>query len=225
MRHWLFHRAIVSRWVREDTSLVGSFCVAAQRLPTLGTLLHLSPLTRRFENNMCDSGHQIAGKSAKLMTREDFGFAYQSGFDLTYRLLRSRGVAPEPAREVTQAAWVRGWERLQQLRNEEFLLTWVNTIALNLHRNWARRDGTWQVLDSTPASMPSLNLAAIDVDRILRNCCASDRSLMEQEMRGVPTREIARRRGVTEGAVRISLLRAHRAARSKVNTAVRKVAA
>ena len=65
-----------------------------------------------------------------MMTREEYGQAYQRGFDLTVRLLLSRGAPRDRAREVAQAAWARGWERLSQLRNESLVVTWVNTIAL-----------------------------------------------------------------------------------------------
>lgn len=40
--------------------------------------------------------------------------------------------------ESAQAAWVRGWGRLGQLRDETLVLTWVNTIALNVYRRLIR---------------------------------------------------------------------------------------
>jgi DNA-directed RNA polymerase specialized sigma24 family protein len=43
------------------------------------------------------------------------------------------------AEEVAQAAWAKGWERLSQLRNESFVVIWVNTIALNVYRSGLRR--------------------------------------------------------------------------------------
>lgn len=68
------------------------------------------------------------------MTRSAFGQAYQAGFERTIRFLISRGAGRDGAQEAAQAAWVRGWERLHQLRNDDMLLTWVNTIALNIYR-------------------------------------------------------------------------------------------
>src|SRR5215831_12592619 len=69
-----------------------------------------------------------------MINRADYGSAYQGGFDRTVRFLSSRGVRRDTAEEIAQEAWVVGWERLGQLRNEELLRTWVNTIALNLYR-------------------------------------------------------------------------------------------
>lgn len=149
------------------------------------------------------------------MTREEYGQAYQRGFNLTVRLLLSRGAARDRAREVAQAAWARGWERLPQLRNDNLVGTWVNTIALNVYRSVLRSEPCYQALPEL-STRGGVNLAAIDVARILRICRPCDRILLEQQMRGVTAQEIARKQGVTETAIRIRLLRARRAARSRV---------
>ena len=75
------------------------------------------------------------------MTVEAYGEAYQRGFDRTIRLLLSRGARNECAREAAQAAWAKGWERINQLRNESVVTTWVNTIALELlSQRYAQRE-------------------------------------------------------------------------------------
>ena len=146
-----------------------------------------------------------------MMTRDEYGQAYQRGFDLTVRLLLSRGAERDRAREVAQAAWARGWERLFQLRNEALVVTWVNTIALNGYRSALRSEPTYQELPEL-STKASVNLAAIDVARILRICRPCDRVLLEQQMRGVTAEEIARKQGVTETAIRIRMLLPHRKA-------------
>lgn len=152
------------------------------------------------------------------MTQEGYGQAYQRGFDLTLRFLRSRGVPSDSAREVSQAAWAKGWERLAQLRNEELVVTWVNTIALNVYRRVKRREGVWNALHDV-STRPGVNLAAIDMARILRICGPGDRALLEQQMKGLTPCEIARQRGIPESAIRIRLLRARRAARLRLEQA------
>jgi DNA-directed RNA polymerase specialized sigma24 family protein len=149
------------------------------------------------------------------MTRDEYGQAYQRGYDLTVRLLLSRGAPRDRAREVAQAAWARGWERLSQLRNDHLVVTWVNTIALNVYRSVLRSEPCYQTLPEL-STKPGVNLAAIDVARILRICRPCDRVLLEQQMRGVTAEELARTQGVTETAIRIRLLRARRAARTRV---------
>jgi DNA-directed RNA polymerase specialized sigma24 family protein len=149
------------------------------------------------------------------MTRDGYGLAYQKGFDLTVRFLLSRGAQREYAMEIAQGAWVRGWERLHQLRDETTVVTWVNTIALNSYRRVMRRDAPAQELPEI-VSPHGIDMAAIDVNRILSSCRPSERALFEQQMYGATTEEIARTQGVTETAIRIRLLRARRATRTRL---------
>ncbi len=145
------------------------------------------------------------------MTSENYGQAYQRGFDSTIRFLRSRGVARDLVGDVAQAAWVKGWERLSQLRNERMVTTWVNAIAINVYRSVLRREKPTAPLTDYPAKA-GLNVAAIDVVRILTFCPARDRALLELQMHGVTAHEIAQMYGVTTTAIRIRLLRARRTA-------------
>jgi DNA-directed RNA polymerase specialized sigma24 family protein len=149
------------------------------------------------------------------MTRDGYGLAYQKGFDLTIRFLLSRGAQREHAMEIAQGAWVRGWERLHQLRDEATVVTWVNTIALNAYRRVMRREAPAQELPEI-VSPHGIDMAAIDINRILNYCRPSERVLFEQQMYGATTEEIARKQGVTETAIRIRLLRARRATRSRL---------
>jgi DNA-directed RNA polymerase specialized sigma24 family protein len=107
---------------------------------------------------------------------------------------------------------VKGWERLGQLRDSNMVLTWMNSIALNIHRSCVRREPFLQTLPelSTP---PKVNLAGIDVGRILQTCKKNDRLVLQRHyLEGYKVQEIARAHGWTETAVRIRLLRARRAA-------------
>lgn len=150
------------------------------------------------------------------VTREGYRQAYQKGFDLTVRFLLSRGAWRDNASEVAQAAWVRGWERLDQLRNERLVLTWVNTIALNLYRSVLRKDPPDQLLPDFKDKAEGVNLAAIDVARVIALCSPLQRDLLEHCMLGATTREIAERHGLSETAVRIRLLRTRRHLRSRI---------
>ena len=150
------------------------------------------------------------------MSREEYGQAYQKGFNLTVRFLLSRGLAYDTAHESAQAAWVRGWERIGQLRNPSMVLTWMNSIALNVHRSCLRREPLLQTLPELPAQ-PNINLAAIDVPRILESCRSSDRIVLQRHyLEGLKVGEIAQQQGWTNTAVRIRLLRARRNARQRL---------
>jgi DNA-directed RNA polymerase specialized sigma24 family protein len=148
------------------------------------------------------------------VTRSAYGQAYQAGFERTIRFLISRGAPRDGAQEAAQAAWVRGWERLNQLRNDEMLLTWVNTIALNIYRRVRQTEERCRQPLPELYSRLRIDMAAIDIARILKFCRPRERRLLELQMQGVTTKEIARHNGVTETAIRIRLMRARRAARA-----------
>jgi DNA-directed RNA polymerase specialized sigma24 family protein len=149
------------------------------------------------------------------MTSDGYGKAYQRGFDLTVRFLISRGVQPDNAEELSQAAWVKGWERLSQLREENFVVLWVNTIALNFYRSWLRKNRLSLAAQDLGLKTTAINVAAIDVARILRFCRPRVRHLLEQSMTGVTPGELADEQGVTETAIRVRLLRARREVRTR----------
>ena len=150
-----------------------------------------------------------------LMTPEGFAAAYESGYHLTMRFLRARGISWEHASDVSQTAWTKGWERLDQLQNDGMVLTWVNTIALNVHRKHLRNEPAWLDLPEIETK-PGVNLAAIDLARILKICGPRDRKYLKYQLSGMSPSEIARLRGVPESAIRVRLLRARRAARRRV---------
>ena len=144
------------------------------------------------------------------MTREEYGTAYQKGYKLPVRFLVSRGLSYDTAQETAQAAWTKGWERLGQLRDTNMVFTWMNSIALNIHRSYIRREPLLQILPELPAP-PKVNLAAIDVRRILKCCKTKDRLVLHRHyIEGYKVQEIAKSQGWTETAVRIRLLRARR---------------
>ena len=155
------------------------------------------------------------------MTKEAYEQAYREGRHYTLRFLLSRGVAHESAEDVAQAAWLRGWERLNQLRNEELVLVWVNTIALNLYRRSLRQERRFQSLQDPMYTSGSVNWAAIDLARILGFCQSRDRLLLEAQIDGSSAKEIAKAAGVSQTAVRIRLFRARRAARKAVEASSR----
>jgi len=144
------------------------------------------------------------------MTRDEFGQAYQKSYNMTVRFLVSKGLSFDAAQETAQAAWAKGWERLGQLRDPSMVLTWMNSIALNIHRSHIRREPMLQTLPEISAA-PQVNLAAIDVRRILKCCKRNDRVVLQRHyLEGYKVQEIAHQNGWTETAVRIRLLRARR---------------
>jgi DNA-directed RNA polymerase specialized sigma24 family protein len=155
------------------------------------------------------------------MTREEYSEAYLSGYDCTVRLLLSRGANGDHAREVSQAAWAKGWEYLHQLRQATMVVPWVNTIALNIFRNLTRHPWTQLPPEITLPQAPGfspLDVAGVVVSRVLELCNPRERLLFEQQMAGMTTHEMAVAHGATETAIRIRLLRARRAVKERLET-------
>lgn len=148
------------------------------------------------------------------MTREDYGQAYRDGFVRTVRFLVSRGVRADTARDLAQSAWTKGWEKQAQLRNDHLVLTWVNTIAINVYRGILRGEPSYVGLSELRTT--EANWAAVDVCRILGLCAPRDRALLRLYLQGWTAEEIALKEGVTTTAIRIRLLRARRRVRSQV---------
>lgn len=149
------------------------------------------------------------------MTDYAYGEAYRAGFDRTVRFLLSRGAACDGAIEAAQAAWVRGWERLHQLRDEKMLLTWVNTIALNLYRGLWRKERMIVPLRERHSEF-EIDLSPIDVQTVLQLCHHHERALLELQIQGITAEEIANQKGVSHTAIRIRLMRARRSARERI---------
>jgi len=143
------------------------------------------------------------------VTATQFGTAYTEGFDHTIRFLGSKGLPETEAREIAQAAWTRGWERRHQLRDPKMVLTWINSIALNLFRNEFRRSARHSELPEVPDKRPSPSISRMDVKSMLSRCDDLDRSLLWMQYgEGRTSAEIGSRLGMNPGTVRIRIMRA-----------------
>ena len=144
------------------------------------------------------------------MTRDEYSLAYDNGYKLTVRFLVSRGLSGESAEEAAQAAWAKGWEHRDNLRNPKMVVSWVNTIALNLFRNWFRRRESPEELPEIPTT-PKVDAQAIDLHRTLDKCDLRDRELLERHyLEGYTSEELAKISDCTAVAVRVRLLRVRR---------------
>jgi DNA-directed RNA polymerase specialized sigma24 family protein len=95
------------------------------------------------------------------------------------------------------------------------ILSWVNTIAINVHRRRSQYEARYEALSDLRGQV-GIDLAAIDAARILALCRPRDRMLFEQRMGGLTTDEMAESQGVSPTAIRVRLLRARRVTRERV---------
>lgn len=149
------------------------------------------------------------------MTQEAFGQAYGRGFAKTVRLLRCRGASPHDAEDLAQAAWLRGWQKIDQLRDTGMIGSWINAIAINCHLRGISREARFQALTDV-CGRAGMDLAPLDTAKILECCRPADRVLFEHQLSGLTTQEIAKQQRVTTTAIRVRLLRARRAVRARL---------
>lgn len=133
----------------------------------------------------------------------------------TVRLLRSRGASVDCAEDVAQTAWLQGWQKLNQLRDDGMIVGWVNAIAINYHRRGCRREARYQALSEVCGEI-GIDIAPLDTDTILNFCRPVERLLFEHQLGGLTSQEIAVKQGVSATAIRIQLLRARRAVRARM---------
>jgi RNA polymerase sigma factor (sigma-70 family) len=149
------------------------------------------------------------------MQCNEYAQAFETGYSSTRRFLLARGAPLEEAEEIAQAAWARGWEFRDQLRDPGLVSYWVNSIARNLFRARFRAPIQTEMEDADAAY--TLDVDAIEVLRLLDRCSQRDRALLEQSLEGYSAEEIALAEGITPTGIRVRLLRIRSALREKLN--------
>ena len=149
------------------------------------------------------------------MDKSDYAQAFESGYGATRRFLLSRGAALDEADEIAQAAWVRGWEYREQLRDPSLIGYWVNSIARNLFRAQFRTAPTSSLDGTEPAYNMGLE-NTIEIKRMLERCGQRDRALLEKSLNGYSAEEIAKTEGISSTGIRVRLLRIRQGIRAQL---------
>jgi DNA-directed RNA polymerase specialized sigma24 family protein len=149
------------------------------------------------------------------MKRTEYADAFQNGYSATRRFLLSRGAALEEAEEIAQAAWARGWEYRDQLRDPSMVSFWVNSIARNLFRARFRTPPVLPMEGVDPSYTMSLE-DEIEVHRILDLCPKRDRALLEKSLQGYSAEEMARDEGISSTGIRVRMLRIRQGIRAQL---------
>jgi len=149
------------------------------------------------------------------MKRTEYADAFQNGYSATRRFLLSRGAALDEAEEIAQAAWARGWEYRDQLRDPSMVSFWVNSIARNLFRARFRTPPMLPIEGIDPFYTMSLE-EQIEVHRILDLCPKRDRALLEKSLEGYSAEEMARDEGISSTGIRVRMLRIRQGIRAQL---------
>jgi DNA-directed RNA polymerase specialized sigma24 family protein len=152
------------------------------------------------------------------MKRNEYADAFQKGYSATRRFLLSRGAALDEAEEIAQAAWVRGWEYREQLRDPSMVNFWVNSIARNLFRARFRTPPVIPLEGIDPSYSMGLE-EHLEVRRMLDRCPARDRQLLEKSLEGYSAEEIARDEGISSTGIHVRTLRIRQGIRAQIAVA------
>ena len=169
---------------------------------------------------------------------------HDSAYEELYRRYRGRVIAfvegivgdRNCAEEIAQEAFVAAWQALRASDTEIAFKAWIYTIARNASLNARRRHARFEEISMSgaePALPPADRLRLVSEAATPDDVVAAKESLehlggafdeltdshfrilVMRELDGLPYREIARRMGLTQGAVQVMLLRARRRLRTQ----------
>ena len=150
-----------------------------------------------------------------IITREEYGLAYDSGYSKTIGFISSRGASRDTSEDLAQAAWAKGWQYREQIRDPSKVEAWVNTIAFNLFRGSFRKAPTVELYSEDYPSLPRNVAETIDCQRLFARCSPSERKLIKGNyLAGYTSAELGPRLGLSAVAVRVRLLRLRRRLRA-----------
>jgi RNA polymerase sigma-70 factor (ECF subfamily) len=152
------------------------------------------------------------------MKRVEYAEAFENGYGATRRFLLSRGAGLDEADEIAQAAWARGWEYRDQLRDPSLVGYWVNSIARNLFRARFRTTPVSPLEGVDPCYHMGLE-DELELKRLLERCSDRDRKLLERSLDGYSAEEIAQTEGISSTGIRVRLLRIRQALREQLSVA------
>ena len=188
--------------------------------------------TQRFQRHLCqtDSNHlsdpSRRGRDlpeVQLIERcrsgdhDAFRKLYEANVDRIYRLTFRMAGDDDLARDYTQEAFVRAYQKLDQFRGESTFSTWLHSIAVSVTLNGLRKVQRHrkreQTLDEAPQLIARERTAEPDLKQRLQEAVESLPELYKtvflmHDLEGYSHGEIAKALDVAEGTSKARLSRA-----------------
>lgn len=167
----------------------------------------------------------VAAEGNKI-TVEQYWAEYQKKFENTVRqAMRVGSFTRDDARDLAQSGWLRGSQRLHQLRNTNAVGNWVNTITLRSGRELrarTTREVPWPDRDDSLSTEPAINVEHIDLRRALESSSSRDVQILRLVfIDGVPRSQVAKIMNISKAAVNSAIWRAKEELRRKLAPAKR----
>ena len=160
------------------------------------------------------------------MTTQEFEHAYEKGYRSTVLALKRRETALDEVEDLAQSAWLKGWQSLGRLRDEQRLNSWIAVIAANLMRSHFRRRPLMDQLQigMEPVDGSTTRVASIEISIALEHCSPRQRRLLELVyIEGYSCTEVALQTGRSPGAIHAELYRARKSVREYMQAPRRQV--
>ncbi len=179
------------------------------------TLQHVDT---RSGSNPPDRSHELS-LVARVLAGEPAAERefYNAHIDGVYRLAYRVTGDAELARDFTQEAFVRAFDRLGQFRGEASVATWLRRVTMSVVLNGLERIGTRHAretsLDDVDVESDPIETDTIDLkDRLtaaIANLPAAQRGvIMMHDVEGFTHQEIAAALGITVSSSKVRLFRA-----------------
>ncbi len=142
---------------------------------------------------------------------------YNAHVDAVYRLAYRVAGDPELAKDFTQEAFVRAFDRLSQFRGEASVSTWMRRVAMSVVLNGLERVNTRKTretpledteIESPPAATDNIDLKDRLTAAIGELPSAQRGVIMMHDVEGFTHQEIADALGITVSSSKVRLFRA-----------------
>lgn len=138
-------------------------------------------------------------------------------------VLRLQARSDADAEDIVQETWIRAADAFERFRWSSTLRTWLASIALNLTRDWLRRNGKRDTVEFRPDSRavpPTSIPERVDLERAIAGLPDGYRTvLVLHDIEGFTHIEIGERLGIEPVSSRTQLSRARSALRSVLASA------
>ena len=185
--------------------------------PSFGTLMINS---KRGDLTDQDLVNRVLNHRDELAFEELYHRYYRRVHQLCESIVHDR----EVAKDLTQEAFIKMYDRLSTYEGKSALFTWMYPIARNHTYDFLRKqkpidsidDHEGEFLEEEPADEELMALERAKLQRALKSISAFDREILIQKYGYQwPIEEIAEYMGLNDGAVKMRLMRA----KAKVKTA------
>jgi RNA polymerase sigma-70 factor (ECF subfamily) len=170
---------------------------------------------------------------AKQGDQVAFRRLYDANVDRIYRLTYRMAGSEELARDFTQEAFLRAWQRLEQFRGEAAFSTWLHSIAVSVSLNGIRKADRHRKRERSLEDAAHLARTKVPVEAEVRDRLKGAVDALPEmyrtvflmhDLEGYSHGEIAQTLGVAEGTSKARLFRARARLRASLGDAMQEYA-